>query len=78
MTVGELINILSEYDPNAKVVIDGYEGGVEDINTISSAKAYLNVNDDWWYGKHELVEHYWKGFLSKTKLKEEDVVYISR
>jgi hypothetical protein len=35
----------------------GYEGGVEFVSAIRCYEVALDVNLDWWYGKHELVVH---------------------
>lgn len=61
MTVKQLIQILSQIqDQNTIVMISGYEGGVDDIvidnNIPAIQQVALNVNDQWWYGKHERVE----------------------
>lgn len=61
MTVQQLIQILSQIqDQNAIVMVSGYEGGVDDIvidnNIPAIQQVALNVNDQWYYGKHERVE----------------------
>lgn len=35
MTVAELIEILSQQPPERRVVLNGYEGGLDDIDTVS-------------------------------------------
>lgn len=56
MTVAELIAKLQELPQDARVVIDGYEGGVEDVAQVSMAPILVNVGDiaDPMYGNHEL------------------------
>ena len=68
MTVKELIESLSKIqDQNIRVMVRGYEGGVDDIiigngidnNTIvipAIVNVALNVNKEWYYGRHERVE----------------------
>lgn len=59
MTVSELIKTLSELDQDARVVVNGYEGGLYDIsggfNLIHIA---TNVNTEWYYGPHQEVYCY--------------------
>jgi hypothetical protein len=64
MTVRELIESLSKIeDQEVRVMINGYEGGVNDMvigNGIDDTPAIvdiaLDVNDEWYYGRHERVE----------------------
>jgi hypothetical protein len=56
MTVKELIEKLKEFDENMRVVVAGYEGGVDDANSASAVKIKLNQNTVWYYGKHEAVD----------------------
>lgn len=58
-TVQDLIGILSRYPSDLRVVVDGYEGGFDDLNPslIRQIEICLDKNTDWWYGKHELA---WK------------------
>ncbi len=53
MKVKELIEVLSKHDPEAMAVVRGYEGGLDEVNHVSACKVLLNVNDQWYYGKHE-------------------------
>ena len=53
MTTKALIKILSSLPPYTKVFIDGYEGGIDDINRIYYSKIALNVNDTEYDGDHE-------------------------
>lgn len=60
MTIKELIKILSQIeDQETKVMVRGYERGVEDIsdNIPAIVNVALNVNDEWYYGSHEVVSH---------------------
>jgi hypothetical protein len=69
MTVRELIQSLSKIqDQDIRVMVRGYEGGVDDMvigngidnNTIvTPAIQYvaLNVNQQWYYGTHEVVDN---------------------
>ena len=59
MTVRELIKVLTEIeDQEARVMVRGYEGGVDDImnNTPAIVHVALDVNTEWYYGKHERVD----------------------
>ena len=35
------------------MVVRGYEGGVDDILRLEHAVLKLNVNEEWYYGRHE-------------------------
>lgn len=72
MTVKELIESLSKIqDQNITVMVRGYKGGVDDIiianaidiNTPAIVNVALNVNDEWYYGRHEVrnFDHQYKG-----------------
>jgi hypothetical protein len=56
MKVKDLIKELQNQNPESTVVIDGYEGGVDDIDIIKPIKINLNVRKkhQWYYGKHEV------------------------
>ena len=53
MTVQELITQLQNFPKDMPVVVDGYEGGCDDLNTLDEVKVDLNVNNEWFYGSHE-------------------------
>jgi hypothetical protein len=58
MTVKELIESLSKIeDQDIRVMVKGYEGGVEDIENIipEIVNVALNVNEEWWNGSHEVI-----------------------
>jgi hypothetical protein len=57
MKVKELIETLSQLNPELMVVIIGYEGGVNEMDKYELCDVELNVNDDWYYGKHEILEN---------------------
>ena len=65
MNVKQLIAKLSTFPKSRRVVIHGYEGGVCDVNKVSEQTIALNVNTEWYYGPHEIVED-----------SEEKAVYI--
>ena len=52
MTIGELIEKLSEFDPNLHVFIPGYEGGYADPIIGDEDVFELGVNVEWYYGPH--------------------------
>ena len=55
MKVKELIELLSQMNPELMVVIGGYEGGVNEIKKYKLCNIELNVNTEWYYGKHEIL-----------------------
>jgi hypothetical protein len=59
MTVKELIESLSKIeDQEAIVMTKGYERGFDDIKNLNLEliDMALNVNDEWYYGAHEIAE----------------------
>jgi hypothetical protein len=54
MNVKELIEKLSHFDPELMVIVSGYEGGVDEVNNVGKVNVKLNVNTEWYYGKHEV------------------------
>jgi hypothetical protein len=57
MKVKELIETLSQLDPELMVVRSGYEGGVNEIKKYKLCNIELNVNTEWYYGKHEVLSN---------------------
>ena len=55
MTVQELIRKLSTKNPNARVVVDSYEAGYDEIKTILEIgiKPNNKKDDKWWEGDFE-------------------------
>ena len=60
MTVRELIESLSKIeDQKVRVMVRGYKRGIDDIvidNTPAIEYVALDVNEKWYYGKHERVD----------------------
>lgn len=52
MLIRELMEDLSQLDPDLRVVVAGYEGGFNDIQQIKTCTLRLNVHSDWYYGSH--------------------------
>ncbi len=76
MTVRELIAELSKHDPALPVVLDGYEGGVDDVVVVETVKIELNVNTKDYYGKHEIYDDYRAKYHPKAVTH--DAVYLPR
>jgi hypothetical protein len=59
MTVAELIAVLARLDPGLRVVIDGYESGLDDVLRVDvegiRAEANLDPDQDY-YGRHLIDE----------------------
>jgi len=58
MTVKQLITKLSTIkDQDTLVMVNGYEGGYNDVEAINidPIDVALDVNDQWYYGRHERV-----------------------
>jgi len=60
---------LSQLDSELMVVVAGYEGGVDEMDKYELCDVELNVNTEWYYGKHEILE---KG--EKPKKKDSTIV----
>ena len=56
MNVDQLIKRLQMYPPDLRVVVRGYEGGYNDVDTFENLKIVLDYHSAWYYGKHEDVE----------------------
>lgn len=74
MTIKQLIEELSQIkDQDVKVMVRGYEGGFDDAiilkgdyNIPTTYTIDRNVNDQWYYGRHEITEE-------DTPLKENKI-----
>ena len=55
MKVKKLIELLSQMNPELLVVVAGYEGGVDEMDKFEMCDIELNVNTEWYYGKHEIL-----------------------
>lgn len=53
MTVKELIELLSKEDPNMEVTLNGYEEGLDSINSICHKFVKYRLDPKWYYGKYE-------------------------
>jgi hypothetical protein len=53
MKVKELIEKLQACDPEHMVIVDGYEGGVNEAGYVETKKIALNVSEKWYYGAHD-------------------------
>ena len=72
MTVQQLIQNLSKIqDQQVRVMVSGYEGGYDDASSITPApiEIALEVNTQWYYGKHEKVED-----IDRDKVKHYQIV----
>ena len=58
MNVAELTELLNYCDPEMRVVVAGYEGGVSDVDEVKPIPILLNVNHSSYYGRHEPCESY--------------------
>jgi len=55
MTVKELMKHLSTFPQDLPVLVDGYEGGLDEVGHIEKVQVEFNVNDKNWLGPHEEV-----------------------
>ena len=52
MKIKQLIEQLKKYDPEMLVVVNGYEGGRDDINIIKEEILIEEENNPWYEGKY--------------------------
>lgn len=55
MKVSQLIQRLQNMNPDSRVVVRGYEEGVNDVLRLARVKVKLNSNTEHYYGQHRLV-----------------------
>jgi len=72
ITVGELIKRLIEYPSKTRVMVNGYEGGIQDPGSIVLVDAWEEPHA--WCGSH--VEH--PPYNDEYKLPDLKVLLISR
>ncbi len=53
MTTTELIEELKKYPADMRVVVDGYEDGLDDVVKVEELLLKLNHYPEWYYGEHE-------------------------
>jgi len=56
MKLRDFLGLLSQLPPDADVVIEGYEGGLDDVVDVKVVKIKKNTNSKWYYGRHEIDE----------------------
>ena len=73
MKIKELKELLNQYDENYCVVVDGYEGGYDDLlkNGIYTIDIVRNVNSESFYGNHDIPPR-------NCDKKKETVLLLSR
>ena len=55
LKVSDLIQILSQYDPDTILCIPGYEGGFSPIHGVAKKELLKDVNYEWYYGPHDYI-----------------------
>jgi hypothetical protein len=71
MNVKELIEQLSKHDPEAMVVIRGYEDGVDEAIKTEAVQISKFPIVEWYYGKYR-IEH-----QAEPNIKTTSAVYIN-
>jgi hypothetical protein len=56
MRVKQLMDTLSKHNAEDEVYIEGYEGGVDEVYSVHKVCVAANINTEWYYGKHEVIE----------------------
>ena len=75
MNVGQLIEALKNYPPDLRVVVSGYEGGYNDVDSFDNMKIVLDYNSAWYYGKHESLDGIYTD-VEKLKANAVDALWI--
>jgi len=59
MNVQQLIEELQKYPPEIRVIVDGYEGGYSDLESLKTKQIRLNVRDkdEWRMGRHDDADY---------------------
>jgi hypothetical protein len=73
--VRELIERLQQLDPEAIVVVDGYEEGVNDVIQVRTGVAYKNATRPFWVGRYALDA---PGRLTAPGTPASPIVYLPR
>ena len=71
MTVKQLIEVLQKVeDQDMRVMISGYERGFNELETTANnvQDIALGVNEEWYYGSHEIAEDVQRSNLDKYKI----------
>jgi hypothetical protein len=76
MNVGQLIEQLKNYPQDLRVVVRGYEGGYNDVDTFENLKIVLNYHEEWYYGKHEDAESLYGNNAEQLKTTAVDALQI--
>ena len=53
MTVAEMIAALNAFPQEARLIVDGYEGGYDDAQPPRECPININVNPQDYYGDHD-------------------------
>lgn len=69
MTVKELKEKLKDIPDDIIVVVDGYEGGQQDIKKIEIKDLVLNANKCEYCGPHSVLEEYYDDITDQTIVK---------
>ena len=76
MNVNQLIKRLQMYPPDLRVVVRGYEGGYNDVDTFENLKLVLDYHSAWYYGKHEDVDSLYGNNAAQLKTTAVDALQI--
>jgi hypothetical protein len=76
MNVGQLIEQLKNYPQDLRVVVSGYEGGYNDVDTFENIKIVLDYHEARYYGKHEDVESLYVNNVEQLKTTAVDALRI--
>jgi len=70
MTIQQLIDVLSKFDPQLQVFVDGYEDYFDDFEISDEVTITKKHNESWYYGEYEKSETgEIKGIILERKLR---------
>jgi hypothetical protein len=75
MKVKELIAELQKHDPEALVVTDCYEMGINEFRVVRPLVVYKNENRPFWYGRYEAIK---PGSYTVKDAQPVSAVYLPR
>jgi hypothetical protein len=71
MTISELIEKLKEYPQDLRVVVRGYEDGLNDVVGFKEMEIYLNYNTEFWeVEKHEEATPSTESYIHSDKYEK--------
>ncbi len=71
MNVGQLKELLKQYDNKVEIVVDGYENGLDIVDSSNVAHIAMKSHNHWWEGEFTNLYH-------KTQLTKEALILYAK